>query len=184
MRFILNNKKRNLSDEEILTRFIETGDPSLVGVLFNRYAKLVMGLSLKYLKNEDEASDMTMHIFKKLLEKLKDYEIRTFKNWLYTFSKNECLMKLRKSSNISYNIEFANIEQAEDNKEETYTEEHFKHLSKAIKDLKAEQRKCIELFYLKEMSYNEIENQTGYSWKEIKSHIQNGKRNLRNNIKL
>jgi RNA polymerase sigma-70 factor (ECF subfamily) len=142
-----------------------------------------MGLCLKYLKDEDEASDMTMHIYKKLLEKLGDYEVRTFKSWLYTFSKNECLMKLRKGSKVVREIEVSQLEMKED-EEEKYTETHFQSLSKAIEELKAEQRMCIELFYLKELSYNEIESQTGYSWKEIKSHIQNGKRNLRNMIKL
>jgi len=183
MQLILNNKNRKLSDEEVVSRFSQTGDPSLVGILFNRYAKLVMGLCLKYLKDEDEASDMTMHIFKKLLERMGDYDIRTFKNWLYTFSKNECLMKLRKGSKIAREIEVSTLELKEDD-EKIYTEAHFQSLSEAIRDLKAEQRMCIELFYLKEMSYNEIESQTGYSWKEIKSHIQNGKRNLRNMIKM
>jgi len=39
---------------------------------------------------------------------------------------------------------------------------------------------CIELFYLKDCSYNEISAITGYSMKEVKSNIQNGKRNLKN----
>ena len=183
MQLILNNRSRKLSDEEVVARFAESGDPSLIGELFNRYAKLVMGLCLKYLKDEEEASDMTMHIFKKLLEKMGGYEIRTFKNWLYTFSKNECLMKLRKGTKVIREIEVSTLEMKEDD-EKTYTEAHFNSLSDAIQDLKAEQRTCIELFYLKEMSYNEIESQTGLSWKEIKSHIQNGKRNLRNMIKM
>jgi len=40
-----------MNDEEVVTRFSQTGDPSLVGILFNRYARLVMGLCLKYLKD-------------------------------------------------------------------------------------------------------------------------------------
>ena len=172
-----------MSDEEVVSHFTQSGDPSMIGILFNRYAKLVMGLCLKYLKDEDEASDMTMHIYKKLLENMERYEIRSFKNWLYTFSRNECLMKLRKGSKVVRAVEVDKLVIIEE-EEETYTETNFQSLSNAIADLKAEQKMCIELFYLKELSYNEIETQTGYSWKEIKSHIQNGKRNLRNTIKM
>jgi RNA polymerase sigma-70 factor (ECF subfamily) len=55
-------------------------------------------------------------------------------------------------------------------------------LEKAIDELNEDQRKCIKLFYLKERSYNEIVDETGYSLNEVKSFIQNGKRNLK--IKL
>jgi RNA polymerase sigma-70 factor (ECF subfamily) len=58
-------------------------------------------------------------------------------------------------------------------------EEHLEKLEKAINDLSQEQKKCIELFYLKQKSYKEVSNETGYSVNEVKSYIQNGKRNLK-----
>ena len=62
-------------------------------------------------------------------------------------------------------------------KEKQYTE-----LEKAIEGLNDDQKKCITLFFLKEKSYVEIAEITGYSMNEVKSFIQNGKRNLK--IKL
>jgi RNA polymerase sigma-70 factor (ECF subfamily) len=56
------------------------------------------------------------------------------------------------------------------------------HLKEGMDVLKDEQRTCVELFYLKECSYNEIANVTGFDLNEVKSHIQNGKRNLKNYI--
>jgi RNA polymerase sigma-70 factor (ECF subfamily) len=38
---------------------------------------------------------------------------------------------------------------------------------------------CIELFYLKQKSYKEIEEETQLDLKKVKSHIQNGKRNIK-----
>jgi len=52
-------------------------------------------------------------------------------------------------------------------------------LPNAISNLNTEQRLCINLFYLKEKCYEEISMQTGYSLKQVKSYIQNGKRNLK-----
>ena len=45
--------------------------------------------------------------------------------------------------------------------------------------LKENQRMCVELFYLKNKSYQDIANETDFSLNEIKSYIQNGKRNLK-----
>ena len=55
---------------------------------------------MKYLKNSAEAEDMTMSIFEKLEPLLQKHEIKNFKSWLHTLTKNECLMKLR--ANQSY----------------------------------------------------------------------------------
>jgi RNA polymerase sigma-70 factor (ECF subfamily) len=52
-------------------------------------------------------------------------------------------------------------------------------LEEALKQLGAEQRHCIELFYLGQKSYQQIMTETGLSFKQVKSFIQNGKRNLK-----
>ena len=52
-------------------------------------------------------------------------------------------------------------------------------MEEAILLLNEGQRVCIELFYLKNRSYNEIVAATGYSANDVKSYIQNGKRNLK-----
>lgn len=55
----------------------------------------------------------------------------------------------------------------------------FDALEIALKELKADQKTCVELFYLKHMSYGDIVDVTGYDLKKVKSYIQNGKRNLK-----
>ena len=49
----------------------------------------------------------------------------------------------------------------------------------AIKQLNAEQKECVSLFYLQKKSYAEIAEITGFNMLQVKSHIQNGKRNLK-----
>ena len=53
-------------------------------------------------------------------------------------------------------------------------------LHNAMGSLKEEQRKCLELMYIEKKSYDEIASLTTYSLKQVKSYIQNGKRNLKN----
>ena len=161
-----------------------------VGILYKRYSHLVLGLSLKYLKDKDEAKDAVMQIFEKLLTDLLKHNIEYFKSWLYTFSKNHCLMiirtrqsKLKKEIDLQVNADYfmetgdgLHHNKAEE-KEQQYTA-----LEKAIDELNDDQKKCVTLFYLKEKSYTEIADVTGYTMNEVKSFIQNGKRNLK--IKL
>jgi RNA polymerase sigma factor (sigma-70 family) len=187
---IYNEKYNHFSDNELITEYKNTKNNVFVGILYKRYSHLVLGLSLKYLKDEDEAKDAVMQIFEKLLSDLLKFNIEYFKSWLYSFSKNHCLMIIRtKQSKLKKEID---LQMHADSFMETETNSHLNKaeekeiqytlLEKAIDELNEDQRKCIKLFYLKERSYNEIVDETGYSLNEVKSFIQNGKRNLK--IKL
>jgi RNA polymerase sigma-70 factor (ECF subfamily) len=52
-------------------------------------------------------------------------------------------------------------------------------MEEALEELNAEQRQCVTLFYLQKKSYQEVSEATGFSLMQVKSYIQNGKRNLR-----
>lgn len=67
----------------------------------------------------------------------------------------------------------------EDDDDYKIIEEHLMHLNVALNTIHPKQKECVELFYLSKKSYNEIASSTGYSMNEVKSYIQNGKRNLR-----
>ena len=187
---VYNEKYNDLSDNELITEFKNTKNNVFVGILYKRYSHLVLGLSLKYLKNEDEAKDAVMQIFEKLLADLLKFNIEYFKSWLYTFSKNHCLMiirsqqaKLKKEMDLKINADsFMETESSSHPNKAEEKEIQYTLLEKAIEELSEEQKKCIELFYLKQKSYQEIIDITGYSVNEVKSFIQNGKRNLK--IKL
>ncbi|MET0465136.1 MAG: sigma-70 family RNA polymerase sigma factor, partial [Chitinophagaceae bacterium] len=52
-------------------------------------------------------------------------------------------------------------------------------MESSLKELNREQQQCVTLFYLQKKSYQEISDETGYTMMQVKSHIQNGKRNLK-----
>jgi RNA polymerase sigma-70 factor (ECF subfamily) len=62
---------------------------------------------------------------------------------------------------------------------ELLMEEQSSHLKAALNELSQEQKSCVQMFYLEKLSYHDIETRTGFSFSQVKSHIQNGKRNLR-----
>ncbi len=187
---IYNEKYNQYSDLELIAEYKNTENKLFIGILYKRYSHLVLGLSLKYLKNEDEAKDAVMQIFEKLFKDLLKHQVEFFKSWLYTYSKNFCLMiirtrqsKLKKEIELENNADlFMETESGLHLNKADEKEKQFIALENAINELKDEQKKCIDLFYLKEKSYIEIAEITGFTINEVKSYIQNGKRNLK--IKL
>ncbi|HTF06352.1 MAG TPA: sigma-70 family RNA polymerase sigma factor, partial [Bacteroidia bacterium] len=110
------------------------------------------------------------------------HEVNNFKTWVYSVTKHHCLKKLRKGSMETIDVEQALRNIAADDTQKTESlrlEEHLEKLEKAVNELSQEQKQCIELFYLKQKSYKEVSKETGYSVNEVKSYIQNGKRNLK-----
>ena len=178
------SKYKDHSDSQLINNFLESGDNVFVGELYKRYGHLVLGLCIKYLKDKDEAEDAVMTIFGQLLNDLKKHKVEYFKSWLYTYSKNYCLMQLRKKQNqlkkeldVKENeiflMDYNNIEHLNEK------EQQISLMQSALNELNKEQKECLELFYLSNKSYTEIVTITGYNSNEVKSHIQNGKRNLK-----
>ncbi len=182
-------KKTDISaktDQELLYHYRRDGKTLWLGELYNRYSHLVFGLCLKYLKNEENAKDAVIGIFEKLIIELKKREVATFQHWLYAVSRNHCLETLRvhgrdEKRKMVYHHENANV-MAEEIEVMSFAEMKelgLNRLHQAIEVLGQDQRQCIELFYLQEKSYREITEATGYTLNEVKTHLQNGRRNLR-----
>lgn len=183
--FKLNLRLDKLADEALIERYCQTHDMDCIGELFNRYTHLVFGVALKFLKNEAQAQDAVMQIFEKLLQDIPKHTIDNFKGWLYIVSKNHCLMELRIANRIStvscsqQNIIVDSMENDLDLHLIHENEKLLLALENAILMLTEEQRICIDLMYLKQNSYKQIVNVTGYNENQVKSFIQNGKRNLK-----
>ncbi len=177
MRFLRSKNPSLLSDEELITNFRKSANPAIIGVLFDRYSHLVYGVSYNYLKDEEDCKDAVLHIFENLGRDLNRYEIKNFSSWLHVVTKNHSLRQLSKRKDtIPLTLQPELIEEEESIPEFNI---HLPNLSLAMEQLNEEQKQCIELFYIKELSYKEITEKTGFNLNQVKSFIQNGKRNLK-----
>ncbi len=172
----------DITDAELLRRYASDQDGEWMGILLERYTLLLLGVCMKYLKNEDEARDCVQQIFLKVLSEVSKYKIEYFKSWLYMVAKNHCLMRLRNHAGKSTkDIEHVQVS-TDDHAEKlriTENEKAYSLLEESLEELNEEQKQCVILFYLKKMSYSQISEKTGYSLLQVKSYIQNGKRNLK-----
>jgi len=178
--------KRNISklnDEELLRLFVETEKSDYFGELYNRYIPLLYGVCLKYLSDEDRAQDAVMQLFENLFTKVANYEIKVFRTWLYSVAKNHCLQLLRKESR-EISVDFSIPVMESDPVlhlliEEDSKEEELAILNQCVEKLPDKQRISIVSFFMEELSYAEIVEKTGFPLNNVRSFIQNGKRNLK-----
>ena len=179
----LNLQKLNhIEDKELLERFYSDHNNEWLGILLPRYTLLLFGVCMKYLKNEEDAKDCVQQIFLKAINELHKYKVEYFKSWIYMIAKNHCLMKLRDKGKYSIEITermASKPDTAEDKNILIEKDNTLSEMQSALQQLNHEQQLCVTLFYLQKRSYTEIAAETGYSMMQVKSNIQNGKRNLR-----
>ncbi|SDL02547.1 RNA polymerase sigma-70 factor, ECF subfamily [Catalinimonas alkaloidigena] len=172
----LFRRKPPATDAELLARYRRTGEVAVLGELYGRYTDLVFGVSLKYLKHEEDSKDAVMQIFEQLVTSLQKHDVREFAPWLYVTAKNYCLGQLRKRN---VHEPFMESDEAVHPEEEDPREAALQLLEKGLDTLPIEQQRCLDLFYRQQRSYQEIADLTGYDLKKVKSYLQNGKRNLK-----
>ena len=175
------SKYDHISDNELLEFYYADGNQDWIGILLQRYTLLLLGVCMKYLKDETEAKDCVQQIFLKVLTEVPKYKIDYFKSWLYMVAKNHSLMRLRdKGAKGVKELTENDVTDAETDKHEVLQNEiTYDLLEEAVDELNEEQKVCINLFYLQKQSYQQITERTGYNMMQVKSYIQNGKRNLK-----
>lgn len=183
MSLFVPSKKTEASDAILLEKFRETEELIFLGELYQRHSEMVYYVCLRYFQDAEKSKDAVMQIFEHLINKVNKQPIQDFPKWLYVVSKNHCLMDLRASKNkievpladfVEFSLSLHQDEYAQD-KEQQLTQ-----LERCMDSLPEKQKVSIDLFFLHEKCYLEVVETTGYSMKEVKSYIQNGKRNLKN----
>lgn len=178
--FSRKSKYNSLPDRELVDLFKSANDMNALGVLFNRYAHLVASIAIGILKNEERAKDVVHEIFETIVKDLKKHDVKNFNAWIYSVTKFHCF-KIKKEPFASESSE--ELESTDEFEEvlerELILQKRVDILNKSLSEIKPNQKNCIELFYFKGLSYKEVSDKTNLSIKEVKSHIQNGKRNLK-----
>lgn len=171
----------------MLEQYRATGNLEILGTLYEPYMVLLYGVCYKYLQDEAKSQDAVMQLFEELVTKLRAHEVSNFRSWLHTLARNNCLMQLRKENkNPTLSMEDEGLlDKAAFQFPQSYgtetegKEAQLKLMESCLSELRREQEVCIRLFYLEQKCYREISELTGYDPLKVKSHIQNGKRNLK-----
>lgn len=167
------------SDED-LVRLLREGHRSALGDLWDRYAELLYGVGMKYLKNVDQSQDEVVELFAGLTALVQKHEVATFRPWVHSVMRNRCLQVLRKNKpTAQLPAELLQSDPVADHDDAVLHEATLNQLEEAIGLLNADQQQCIRLFHLEHQSYQQVADNTSFSIDQIRSHLQNGRRNLR-----
>ncbi len=175
-----SHQYNHITDIELIERFSSDQNKEWLGILLERYTLLLLGVCMKYLKQEEAAKDAVQQVFLKALGEMGKYPIQYPKSWLYKVACNHCLMQLRdQKKNLPLADNTPHIEETSNLKDLQEREINLSILETCISELNKEQQTCITLFYLQKQSYQAIADTTKMTVLQVKSHIQNGKRNLK-----
>lgn len=172
-----------MNERELLLEYKATGNLDVLAKLYAPYMSLLYGVCFKYLQDSDKSQDAVMQVFEELIVKLRTHHVENFKSWLHVYTKNHCLMQLRKDKrrpqvdieeNLLESEQILNTEE-----EDKWEEKDFQKLEGCMQSLSKEQEECVRMFYLEQMCYKDIADQMEYDLNKVKSAIQNGKRNLK-----
>lgn len=165
-----------------MSKFKETRKAEYFQQLYERYIPLIYGLCLKYLQNPEQSQDAVIDIYENLSQKIQDYEIKVFKNWLYSVVKNHCFHILKENKKeiiVNFDSQLMESDSSFTLFDESRDEEKENALNECLEKLPEPQRIAVEKFFYEDKSYADIVDETGFHLKSVKSYIQNGKRNLK-----
>jgi RNA polymerase sigma factor (sigma-70 family) len=172
-----------MTDRQLLDRYYADGNNNWLGILLERYTLMLLGVCMKYMRQEEEAKDCVQQVFVKIITELPKYKVEYFSSWMYTIARNHCLMRIRDRHGHAPAALTDNMLSSWDDPGDKHThlekERRLELMTESLEELGKEQKSCVISFYLEKRSYQEIADSTGFTLMQVKSHIQNGKRNLK-----
>ncbi len=172
------------TNDQVYINKILNGDTNAFAVLVNRYKDLVYTLSLRMMKNREEAEEVAQDTFIKTYSSLNKFKGDSkFSTWIYRVAYNTCLDRLKKNKRQQYTVAI-----------DEYTEHHVKTIDNALDKIEEQEKqqaikKCLELlpsedsflltlYYFDELSLNEISKIVGLKPNNVKVKIFRSRKKL------
>lgn len=157
------------------------GDKNALSLLIENHKDFAYNLALNFLKNTDEAKDVTQQSFLIVLENLSKFRQEAkFSTWLYKIIYHESL-KIRKLKTGKENVMIRNDEAYMDDGQ-IEKDEMNEQLYRSVDMLREHEKAVIMLHYLSEKSINEISKITGFTISNIKVLLHRGRLNLKKQL--
>jgi len=167
----------------------KAGDKTSFRNLVERHSAFAYNLSIKMLKDEQEAEEATQDAFMKVYRSLSKFNATSkFSTWLYTIVYRECLNRLGKKKRYTEEIDERVMEGAVTSDQESgfdilAKDDRSRLIHKALKRLPSKEAAVLTMFYLEEQSLKEIHQITELSPANVKVILYRGRKNLLQSIK-
>jgi RNA polymerase sigma factor (sigma-70 family) len=169
---------KKLSDEEIVTLFIDTQKNIYFEQIYDRYADKIYRKCMSFVKDEAKAEDFTHDIFLKLVLNIASYkESAKFSTWLYSITYNYCIDQGRVAKKYTESPLEHHFDIIDDDEEAELAELEGQRLRKALQQIVPEEKSMMK--YQDELSIKEIANTLKISESAVKMRLLRAKEKLK-----
>lgn len=161
-----------LSDDDLVRRFVSGGSPEAVNVLLGRHQDRVFGLAFRILGNRADALDATQDVFIGVFRKAGSFKHQSaFSTWLYRLTVNACTDLARKRARQPVPGEALEVPQPDG----AGRSDDRLVIEDALRRIPVDQRTAVVMRDLYRMTYEEIAEATGAAVGTVKSRISRGR---------
>lgn len=169
--------------EQILIQKVMAGDTQSFAVLVNRHKDTALALAYNILLNQEDAEEIVQDAFVKAFTALSGFRLESaFATWVCRIVVNLALnkRKLKKQYLVEITEAMDEAVPAEPHRIDIgqLRGEHKKYIQQALRSLPVNERLCLTLYYLNELSVEEIYAMTAISKANIKVLLYRGRKNL------
>jgi RNA polymerase sigma-70 factor (ECF subfamily) len=173
-------------DEEELVREFRSGNAQALGVVFERYYRLVFATAWRVLRDTGEAEDLTQSVFLEIFRKASHFDPARgpLNKWIFTLAYHRSLN--RKSYLMTRQFYKGHMDLIGENGEELWStslmlpaQEAARLVKECLGLLDARQREVLELVFFKELTFKEIAEQTQQTFGNVRNQYYRGLKRLR-----
>jgi len=175
----------DLTDEMVMG-LIQERDPEAIGILHDRYARLLKSLIMKVVHNEAESDDLLQEIYMEIWDRAASYDAEKGKalSWVVTLTRRRAIDRLRKreaygrmEDRLAESTQYDDVSVAHVEEDVVHSEMRG-HLNRVLATLPPAQREAIEMAYYRGMSQRDIAAATGIPLGTIKTRLELGMKKL------
>ncbi len=170
-------------DEVTLANKCIEGDPRAQRELFEMYAPKMMGVCLRYMKDQAQAEDVLQDGFVKVFTKLDKYTGNgSLEGWVRRIMVNTSLDHLRKTNKFNANVSMDDVSYKVESDADALSDLMEEDLLKLIREMPDGYKTVFNMFAIEGYSHKEISVKLGISENTSKSQYSRAKAYLRTKL--
>jgi RNA polymerase sigma-70 factor (ECF subfamily) len=171
-------------DDQYYIDLVKGGQVSAFSYLVEKYRDMVYGLSLKMLRNTEDAEELAQDTFVKAFQSIHTYKGGAkFSTWLYRIAYNSAISFLRKRKMVFYSLDEQQLSDQDElninnRLSEIDQDELAGSLKKALDALPEDDQVLVTLYYYEDQSIDDISKITGLTASNVKVKIHRARKKM------
>lgn len=177
----------DFSVEKMIVKEAAAKNPAAFSQLIFLYKKRIVAVGRRFFYNQNDIDDFLQEVFIKIYENLDNFQGNSrFSTWITRIAYNTAInfkIRTKKSENLCEETQ-SNLVSNYETPEETQLKKLTKEaINNAVKQLPENYKKCIELYFYNNMTYEEIAETTDIPLNTVKTYIFRAKKELYQKLK-